>query len=233
MTAQEGGALYLAKSKADIEAEYEAVAQAPEDYLKAKWGSQESMQNRFRLGREVIGWTGVERWLDVGCGVGGFFKYVLASGGAPGCMVGVDICASLTAQAGQRPIGQKARFLTADLEALPAELGDFDLMTMLGVLQQCGARPEAALAACASRLRPGGQLFFTTKNARWEAFTSGLLTPEPSHSWFDPEELFAILRSLGLRLVQSGGFLPRENARTKLNASHSIYVLAVRPAVQP
>ena len=217
--------LYRHVSKDAVVAEYAKASRSPMDFGKAKWGSQASMLNRFRLGLSIIEWQAVKRWFDVGCGTGQFFTLVEEAGHRFEELVGVDITPEILLDARSRAYASPANFVEADLEAMPGYLIDFDLITLVGVLQQCGTAPEHALAACIQRLRLGGQLFLTTKHLGWKAFTDGSLTPEPSHSWFDYGELAGIIQNLGIEIVRSGGFLPREGELIPLEQSHTLYIL--------
>lgn len=217
--------LYVPKLKKEVIAEYAEVSCKGTDFQKAKWGSQASMLNRFRLGLSIIEWQAVRRWLDVGCGTGQFFTFIEKAGHRFEELVGVDITPEILLHAGNRTYASPTNFVEADLEVMPGYLVDFDLVTLVGVLQQCGAPLERALAACIQRLRPGGQLFLTTKNLGWKAFTDGSVTPEPSHSWFDYGELAGIIQNLGIEIVRSGGFLPREGETVRLEQSHTLYIL--------
>ncbi len=221
--------LYRHVSKDALIAEYAEASRQPADFRKAKWGSQESMANRFRLGLSVIEWQTVRRWLDVGCGTGPFFTLVEEANHRFEELVGVDITPEIMLHARNRTYASPANFVEADLEVMPGYLVNFDLVTLVGVLQQCGAPLERALAACIERLRPGGQLFLTTKHLGWEAFSDGSLSPEPSHSWFDYGELAGIIQNLRIEIVQSGGFLPREGKIVPLEQSHTLYILGENP----
>jgi SAM-dependent methyltransferase len=106
------------------------------------------------------------RVLDVGCGNGRFASY-LAEALAPRALdlCGVDASEPLLEDA-RRAGPPGARWLCADVvenaDALPA--GPFDLVTMLAVIHGVPGRERrrALLAACASRLAPGGRLAFST-----------------------------------------------------------------------
>lgn len=222
--------LYREVSKSDVIAEYAEASRRPADFEKAKWGSREGMLNRFRLGVSVVDWRSVRRWLDVGCGVGLFFALVEEAGHRFEEVVGVDITPEILDHARSRTYASPVRFFEADLEAMPDRVTTFDLITLIGVLQQCGAPPEKALAACVGRIRPGGQLFLTTKHLGWNAFTEGALTPEAGHSWFDYGELAEIVQGLGVEIVQAGGFLPREGRIVPLECSHTLYLLGKKPS---
>lgn len=219
--------IYRLIDKNAVRAEYNAAADAPEEFGKAKWGSHESMVNRFELAHRLVDWTRVDRWLDVGCGTGLFFEVIERHGHEFAELLGVDISDKLTALANARSLRSSARFLNTDsLDA--GHAGRFDLVTLIGVLQQCGDRPDAFLPPVLAGLKPGGQFFMTTKNAGWRAFKEDGLLPEANHSWFDHEEIIHLLTDLGMKTVETGGFLPKEDRVVPVAAAHTFYVLAER-----
>lgn len=217
---------YAARTRAEIVAEYTASAAARDEHAQAKWGSDASMRGRFQFALEKVDWAGVQRWLDVGCGPAGLFAEADAAGLSCAERVGVDVTPAMLAAARQRGYACPTRFVEADLADLPAEPREFDLVTAIGLLQQCGLTPAAALRACAAPLRVGGQLFLTTKNLAWAEFASGRLAPEPTHSWFTPTELTAALAAAGMEVAELAGLLPREQRVVPPTESHTLYILA-------
>lgn len=217
--------LYRPISKEAVIVEYAEASRSPNDYERAKWGSHEGMINRFRLGLSLIDWQQVKRWIDIGCGTGLFFSIAEAAQHRFEQLVGIDITPEILACAHNRTYVSPASFIAADMEALPDDRAGFDLVTLIGVLQQCGMPPERALAVCISRLKTGGQIFLTTKHLGWQAFIDGTLSPEPGHSWFDFDELSEMVCSLQVEIVQSGGFLPREGQIVPVKQSHTFFIV--------
>ena len=109
---------------------------------------------------------GTPRVLDVGCGNGRFARY-LEQALAPRAVAlsGVDASAPLLDEA-RRAGPASAHWQLCDAveatSALPS--GPFDLVTLLAVIHGVPSRVRrrALLAACASRLAPGGRLAFST-----------------------------------------------------------------------
>ncbi|MFC1673134.1 class I SAM-dependent methyltransferase [Pseudomonadota bacterium] len=221
------GSIYHNIDKANVRREYAQASTAENDFERAKWGSHESMINRFHLAEHLVDWASVGDWLDVGCGAGLMFETVEGAGRAFKRLVGVDITAEVLSFASTRKLQSPAEFYVLDLEAMPQDFyGAFDLVSMIGVLQQCGNLPAPVLAAVSSAVRPGGQLFLTTKNLGWKAFLEEGFEPEAGHSWFVYDELVDILHNVGMEIVQAGGFLPQENKIVDMDASHTLYILA-------
>lgn len=215
--------------KADVRREYAQASTAEHDFEKAKWGSYESMVHRFHLAERLVDWASVGDWLDIGCGTGLLFETVESAGRAFKRLVGVDITAEVLSFASARNLKSPAEFHVLDLEVMPQDFrGAFDLVSMIGVLQQCGNFPAPVLEAVSSAVQPGGQLFLTTKNLGWKAFLEDGFEPEAGHSWFVYDELVDILHNVGMEIVQAGGFLPQENKIVNMDQSHTLYILACK-----
>jgi 2-polyprenyl-3-methyl-5-hydroxy-6-metoxy-1,4-benzoquinol methylase len=217
----------MPRTREDIVAEYTAADEAPTPHQRAKWGSATGMYNRFRLALELIDWRSVRRWCDVGCGEGAFFAMAAGRGLRFDALVGVDVTAVALQRARARSYGSPARFDLAAIEHWHTDVL-FDALTLVGVLQQSSAQPAVILTAAALCLRPGGQLFLTTKNLGWAAFANGTLEPDPSHSWFNAEDIVQAASASGVDVEGCGGYLPRTGQRVAVHESHTLFLHGVR-----
>ena len=106
--------------------------------------------------------------LDVGCGTGAITRDI-AGAVWPGRVVGVDVSEPLLAQGAAADNGRaKARFVRADLHALPFAQA-FDIVTAARVLQWV-ARPDIAVRELAHATKPGGlvlALDFDHERIQW------------------------------------------------------------------
>jgi SAM-dependent methyltransferase len=217
--------LIVPASKRDVVDEYRSVSHKDTAHERAIWGSGESMAGRFRWAIKELPWTRIRRWLDVGCGEADFFVMAEEAGHRFDQLVGVDMTPAMVERARSKRLSSSCEFIIADVEAIPATLTGFDCISLVGVLQKCGVEPYGVFAALAPRLNPGGLLFVTTKNLRWEQFNEGGLQPEASHSWFLPDELAADAERAGLTVSRRGGLLPRDALEVALTKSHECYLL--------
>jgi SAM-dependent methyltransferase len=156
------------------------------------------------MGRRIEARAPKGRLLDVGCGTGVFLAVMRERGWQ---VAGLEPNEAWADQL-RRNLGLDVQ--TGTLEDAPPELGQFDVVSMLDVIEHL-ADPLAALAAARRVLRPGGLLVLTTPNLNalehrlfgraWYA-----LQP-PDHLWlFTP-------RSLG-QVVRRGGYADLEFARS-------------------
>lgn len=217
--------------------EYEDSSKRGQEFEKLKWGSQEGMINRFRLACESIPWTGIRRWLDIGSGTGAFLLEAEKERTVER-FVGLDLSPSLTEYARARRYGSKrVEFRVGNFLEAPGGAGffppgsGFDLVTLLGVLQKCGASLRKAIGRAAECLEPGGRLFLTTKNLDWRRFRDPAFLPEADHHWFRFDEVKSALAYAGLEVERMGTFDPRTGeVFADMDASHSLYALARKRA---
>ncbi|WP_207063738.1 bifunctional 2-polyprenyl-6-hydroxyphenol methylase/3-demethylubiquinol 3-O-methyltransferase UbiG [Motiliproteus sp. SC1-56] len=149
-----------------------------------------------------------KRVLDVGCG-GGILSEAMALRGAE--VSGIDM--------GETPLkiaklhglesGVKVNYRQITVEELAAEApASFDVVTCLEMLEHV-PDPASVVNACATLVRPGGQVFFSTLNRNPKSFLLAIvgaeyllnLVPRGTHEhsrFIRPSELGAWCREAGL-----------------------------------
>ena len=182
-----------------------------------------------------------KRVLDIGCG-GGILSDSMARRGAT--VLGIDLAtkplkvAQLHALEAQTP---NVDYREVSAEALAAEApGSFDVVTCMEMLEHV-PDPSSIVAACASLVKPGGWVFFSTINRNAKAFVFAIvgaehvlqLLPKGTHEYakfIRPSELAQWCRNTGLELLDTRGM--EYNALTQrywLSADTSVnYLLACR-----
>ena len=201
--------------------------------------------NPFRLDWiDGIAPIAARRVLDVGCG-GGILADSMARRGAE--VLGIDLAdkalkvAQLHAlEAGTRDVKYRA----VSVEALAAEQpGSFDVITCMEMLEHV-PQPASVVLACATLVKPGGWVFFSTINRNLKAFMFAIvgaeyvlnMLPRGTHEYqklIRPSELAGYCRGAGLDLRQTSGL--QHNPLTRrywLNDDTSVnYMFATqRPA---
>ena len=153
--------------------------------------------------------------LDVGCGAG-LLSEALAKEGAK--VVAMDLAPELikVAKLHRLESGISVDYRLQSVESLAVEApGSFDAVTCMEMLEHV-PDPSAIIAACATLLKPGGQLFLSTLNRTPAAFALAIvgaeyvarLLPKGTHHYQDfikPAELAAWLRDAGLQLEDVSG----------------------------
>jgi len=158
------------------------------------------IDNRAVLNAKVV--------LDVGCG-GGILAESMAARGAK--VTGIDM--------GQAPLevarlhllesGQQVEYRRIPVEELAAEMpAQFDVVTCMEMLEHV-PDPASVIAACATLVKPGGQVFFSTINRNPKSYLLAIvgaeyilrMLPKGTHDFakfIRPSELNRWARTAGL-----------------------------------
>jgi 2-polyprenyl-6-hydroxyphenyl methylase/3-demethylubiquinone-9 3-methyltransferase len=154
--------------------------------------------------------------LDVGCG-GGILSDAMARAGAQ--VTGIDLAtkslkvAQLHALETQTP---NVSYREVSAEALAAEKpASFDVVTCMEMLEHV-PDPASIVQACATLVKPGGWVFFSTLNRNPKSFLFAILgaeyvlnlLPKGTHEYaklIRPSELAGFCRDAGLELQQTNG----------------------------
>ncbi len=156
------------------------------------------------------------RVLDVGCG-GGVLSDAMARHGAQ--VLGIDLASKplKVAQLHALEAGTQAvEYRKVAAETLAAEApGTFDIVTCMEMLEHV-PDPAAIVSACATLVKPGGWVFFSTLNRNPKSFLFAIvgaehvlnLLPKGTHEYarfIKPSELARWCRDAGLELQATRG----------------------------
>jgi len=181
------------------------------------------------------------RVLDVGCG-GGILSDALARAGAR--VTGIDLSAKalriaqLHALDAQTP-DVEYREISAEAMAQQQPAG-FDMVTCMEMLEHV-PDPSSVVRACATLVKPGGWVFFSTLNRNAKAFLLAIvgaeyvlgMLPRGTHEYakmIRPSELAGFCRAAGLSVLQSKGlgFNPLAQRYSLTHDTSVNYLLAAR-----
>lgn len=114
--------------------------------------------------------------LDIGCG-GGLLCEAMAAKNAS--VTGIDISNSLSAAESHCKLGKyKIRYVFSSPESFAiTNSRQFDVITCMEMLEHV-PEPEPIISACATMLKPGGDLFLSTINRTASAYMTAILGAE-------------------------------------------------------
>jgi 2-polyprenyl-6-hydroxyphenyl methylase/3-demethylubiquinone-9 3-methyltransferase len=153
--------------------------------------------------------------VDIGCG-GGILAESMAMAGAE--VLGIDMADGplAVARLHQAESGAEVTYEQMTAEALASNRpGEFDIVTCLEMLEHV-PDPSQVIRSCASLVRPGGHVFFSTINRNPKSFAFAIvgaeyvlkLLPAGTHDYqkfIRPSELDDWARNAGLELRDSIG----------------------------
>ena len=183
--------------------------------------------------------------LDVGCG-GGILADAMARSGA--AVTGIDLAAKALRVAQLHALEAQTvgvTYLEISAEGLAAEqAGSFDTVTCMEMLEHV-PDPASVVRACASLVKPGGWVYFSTLNRSPKSFLFAIvgaeyllnLLPRGTHDYaklIRPSELATYCRAAGLELQHTRGMAYNPlTRRTRLNDDASVnYLFATRKPLE-
>ena len=183
--------------------------------------------------------------LDVGCG-GGILADAMARAGA--VVTGIDLAAKALRVAQLHALEAQTtgvHYREISAEGLAAEqAGSFDTVTCMEMLEHV-PDPASVVRACASLVKPGGWMYFSTLNRSPKSFLLAIvgaeyllnLLPRGTHDYaklIRPSELAAYCRAAGLELQHTRGMAYNPlTRRTQLNDDTSVnYLFATRKPLE-
>ncbi len=181
-----------------------------------------------------------KRALDIGCG-GGILSESMAGLGAQ--VKGIDLSAEALNVADLHSLesGVKVDYEAIAAEALATrEPAIYDVVTCMEMLEHV-PQPASIVAACATLVKPGGWVFFSTLNRNLKAYLLAIIgaeylarmLPKGTHDYarfIRPSELAGFVRDAGLHTVEIKGvtYHPISRHFALSNQTDVNYLLACR-----
>lgn len=189
------------------------------------WDPNAEFKPLHELNPVRLGWIDAhahlpgKRVLDVGCG-GGILSESMAGLGAQ--VKGIDLSSQALGVADLHSLesGITVEYEEIAAEALAArEPGSFDVVTCMEMLEHV-PDPAAIVKACATLVKPGGWVFFSTLNRNVKSYLFAVIgaeyvarmLPKGTHDYarfIRPSELAAFARAAGLESAEIKGIAYR------------------------
>jgi 2-polyprenyl-6-hydroxyphenyl methylase/3-demethylubiquinone-9 3-methyltransferase len=198
--------------------------------------------NPLRLGyiAERCGGLPGKTTLDVGCG-GGILTEALAREGAVATGIDLSDKALGVARLHQIESGTNVDYRLMSAEAMAIEApSSFDIVTCMELLEHV-PDPASTVAACATLVRPGGHVVFSTINRNVKAYAFAIvgaeyvlrLLPRGTHDYdrfLKPSEIAGFARAAGLETDALIGMTYNPFTKTyRLEADTSVnYIMSFR-----
>lgn len=165
---------------------------------------------RWRIARAAAWLPGTPRLLDVGCADGALFRQLGIRSG-----LGIDPLLREPSAIGD------VRLVPGEFPSgLPSDCGEFDVITMLAVLEHVAPPRQSALAqACQGLLRKGGLLILTVPSPAVDRILAWLRRLRLAHG-MSLEEHYGFRPEATVSLFQSAGFRLRHHGRFQLGLNH-------------
>jgi 2-polyprenyl-6-hydroxyphenyl methylase/3-demethylubiquinone-9 3-methyltransferase len=213
------------------------------------WDTESEFRPLHQINPLRLGWIETmvplqgKRVLDVGCG-GGILADAMARRGAQ--VLGIDLAARALRVAQLHALEAatpNVAYREVSVETLAAEEpGGFDVVTCMEMLEHV-PDPASVVRACATLVKPGGMVFFSTIHRSPKAFLFAIvgaeyvlnLLPRGTHEYLKfirPSELAAACRAAGLDWAATRGLQYSPLSRRYwLSADTSVnYLVATRRA---
>jgi 2-polyprenyl-3-methyl-5-hydroxy-6-metoxy-1,4-benzoquinol methylase len=192
--------------------DYETISDGYYDAIYQRCSGIQSKWHHLKFSRVIEEIEGHQRHLDVGCGPGTLIG-LLDDGFIS---TGIDISTAEIRYARRAYECESKRFFAATAHVLPDECSDYDVATLVEVIEHLGPEElDAVLRKTIERLRRGGKLVVTTPNFQsgWPVVEMlvnrfGELNYAPQHiNKFTPRRLRQLLQNLGLEDVRVHPYL--------------------------
>ena len=190
--------------KKEILNQYNKAFKKKNDFKKVLWSNKKSMINRHKLFFQFLKHKRFKFWLDVGSGTGSIFTYHDKINVKIDNRLGIEINKNLYNLSTQKKYKKETTFKNVDIYHYK-DTKMYDLISLIGVLQNCGYAPEKFLKKIFSKLSSNGIVFITTKNLLWEKFLK-CKKPTKIHSWFDPTYIKEIFEKNDIRVIKINCF---------------------------
>jgi len=194
------------------------------EHEKVLWASDNTMVNRYKLLFNLIKKKKIKKWLDVGSGTGLIFRIHDEKKIKCNLRIGLELNKNLYLFSKKKNYVRKTKFINKDIMKFNTK-NKFDLITLIGVLQNCGHNYLKVINKIVNLLEPNGILFLTTKNYLWKK-NKKIDSKKNDHEWINPNMLKKILKKKDFKNIKILGFETSSSKIVKIKNSSTFFVYA-------
>jgi predicted TPR repeat methyltransferase len=203
---------------------YNESSKNKNDHQKVIWGSKIGMINRYKLLFKLLKKNKINKWLDIGCGTGLIFKYEQKYNNNINFKVGIELNRNLYNFAKKSKYKKKTHIINKDFMKFKSK-EKFDLITMIGVLQNCGYSYIKMLKQIKKFLKKNSVIFLTSKNLLCENINQNEIH-NSGHEWFDPRKISKYMKKNGFQIIKVNAFNFYKNKTKDFKKSENFFIYA-------
>lgn len=192
------------------------------EHEKVLWSSHKAMLSRYKFLFRLLKSKKISKWIDIGSGTGAIFKFHEKTNIKIRERTGIEINRRLFLYSKKKKYMFRVNFFNIDFLKYKTKK-KFDLITLIGVLQNCGYDYRKILKKVKKIMNKNAILFLTSKNINFKYFYKVDLSKN-NHQWFDPILIKKLLEKNGIKIFKLNSFNSQTNRIVKLNNSPNFFI---------
>jgi ubiquinone/menaquinone biosynthesis C-methylase UbiE len=180
------------------------------------------MLSRYRILFRLLKEKKINNWIDIGNGTGEIFKFHEKTNIKINERTGIEINKNLFFYAKKKNYKLNTNFLNIDFLKYKKK-EKFDLITLIGVLQNCGHTYTKIFKKIKKIMNKNAILFLTSKNINYK-YLNEISYNRNNHQWFDPILIKKFLQNIGIKVLRLNSFNSQTSKIVKLNNSSNFYI---------
>ena len=207
--------------------EKSSIKSDKKDFEKLLWNNERQMKCKFEIEKKVIDFSTVSSWLDIGCGTGDFFEYVLAKHDVS-VVVGLDVTPEFLKISSEKNKKHHVKHICENIFTFSTDK-TYDLITLSGIIQMCNEEEIVSIfSSLSGLLNIGGQVWLDTLNidsTRWKGINEN--KRNKLCRFFDANELIEFLKNEKFNSIESNVFT-YDLKIDKTNKAELLYAYAIK-----
>ncbi|CAO6124325.1 BioC, biotin biosynthesis protein BioC [Candidatus Pelagibacterales bacterium] len=192
------------------------------EHEKVLWSSHKAMLSRYKILFRLLRLKKIKKWIDIGSGTGAIFKFHEKTNIKIRERIGIEINKRLFFYSKKKKYKFNTNFFNIDFLKYKTKK-KFDLITLIGVLQNCGYDYSRILKKVKKIMNKNATLFLTSKNVNFK-YLHRVDLSKNNHQWLDPILIKKLLEKNGIKIIKINSFNSQTNRIVKLNNSSNFFI---------